>query len=143
MLKEFIGGADIYITPYLNEAQITSGTLAYSFGSGKAVISTPYWHAQELLAEARMWPFADAAAIERRQSFPLASRLMTAMRKRESVKLDARWGPWPVVARRYMESFERARASPECSPRRPRSPRASWKMPTTRCRCCDWIIFSR
>src|SRR6266542_3049864 len=44
-LKEFIGAADLYITPYLNEAQITSGTLAYTFGAGKAVISTPYWHA--------------------------------------------------------------------------------------------------
>ena len=45
-LKEFIGAADIYITPYLNEAQVTSGTLAYTFGAGKAIISTPYWHAQ-------------------------------------------------------------------------------------------------
>src|SRR5437773_387191 len=50
-LKEFIGAADLYLTPYLNESQITSGTLAYSFGAGKAVISTPYWHATELLAE--------------------------------------------------------------------------------------------
>src|SRR5256885_4438206 len=52
-LKEFIGAADLYITPYLNEAQVTSGTLAYTFGSGKVVVSTPYWHAAELLAEAR------------------------------------------------------------------------------------------
>src|SRR5437016_5547880 len=52
-LKEFIGAADLYITPYLNEAQITSGTLAYTFGAGKAVVSTPYWHAAELLAEDR------------------------------------------------------------------------------------------
>ena len=50
-LKEFIGAADFYITPYLNKAQITSGTLAYVFGAGKAVVSTPYWHAAELLAE--------------------------------------------------------------------------------------------
>ena len=64
-LKEFIGAADIYITPYLNEAQITSGTLAYTFGAGKAVVSTPYWHASELLAEDRgvLVPFADADAI--------------------------------------------------------------------------------
>lgn len=64
-LKEFIGTADIYITPYLNESQITSGALAYSFGAGKAVISTPYWHAKELLAKDRgiLVPFANAKAI--------------------------------------------------------------------------------
>src|SRR5438045_4751267 len=55
---------DVYVTPYLNEAQMTSGTLAYSFGLGKAVVSTPYWHAQELLGEGRgiLVPFGDAPA---------------------------------------------------------------------------------
>ena len=64
-LKEFIGAADIYLTPYLTEAQITSGTLAYAFGSGNAVVSTPYWHAAELLTEERgiLVPFAISKAI--------------------------------------------------------------------------------
>ena len=64
-LLDFISMCDVYVTPYLNEAQMTSGTLAYSFGLGKAVVSTPYWHAQELLADGRgvLVPFGDAAAI--------------------------------------------------------------------------------
>ncbi len=75
-LKEFIGAADLYITPYLNEAQITSGTLAYTFGSGKAVVSTPYWHAEELLADDRgvLVPFADAPAIAREVIAPVTRR---------------------------------------------------------------------
>jgi glycosyltransferase involved in cell wall biosynthesis len=111
-LKEFIGAADIYVTPYLNEAQITSGTLAYTYGAGKAIISTPYWHAQELLAEERgiLVPFRDAGAIAEGVNHFLSNpTLMTAMRKR--AWKAGREMIWPVVARRYMESFERARAS--------------------------------
>ncbi len=111
-LKEFIGAADIYVTPYLNEAQVTSGTLAYTFGAGKAIISTPYWHAQELLAGERgvLVPFRDAAAIAEGVNHFLSNpTLMTAMRKR--AWKAGREMIWPVVARRYMESFERARAS--------------------------------
>ena len=111
-LKCFISATDIYITPYLNESQITSGTLAYTFGAGKAVISTPYWHAQELLAKDRgiLVPFANPKAIAqgviRFLSDPV---LMTATRKR-AWKLG-RSMIWSEVARRYMESFERARAN--------------------------------
>ncbi len=64
-LLGFISMCDVYVTPYLNEAQMTSGTLAYSFGLGKAVVSTPYWHARELLADGRgiLVPFGDVTAI--------------------------------------------------------------------------------
>jgi glycosyltransferase involved in cell wall biosynthesis len=110
-LKQFIGAADIYITPYLNESQITSGTLAYAFGAGKAVISTPYWHAKELLANKRgiLVPFANSERMGEAVNRYLSDAfLMTATRKR-AWKLG-RGMTWPVVARRHMESFERARA---------------------------------
>lgn len=66
-LLEFLGSADLYVTPYLNEAQITSGTLAYALGAGKATVSTPYWHAQELLADGRgeLVNFSDPAALSK------------------------------------------------------------------------------
>lgn len=111
-LKEFIGAADIYLTPYLNAAQVTSGTLAYAFGAGKAIVSTPYWHAQELLAEERgiLVPFADAAAVAAGvNDFLSHPTRMTAMRKR--AWKQGRDMIWPVVARRYMESFGKARES--------------------------------
>ncbi len=118
-LTDFIGAADIYVTPYLNEAQITSGTLAYAFGAGKAVISTPYLYAQELLAQDRgiLVPFRESAAIvEGVGQFLSDPALMAAMRKR-AWKLG-REMIWPVVARRYMESFERARIRSTVPPRK-------------------------
>ena len=110
-LKEFIGGSDIYLTPYRNEEQITSGTLSYTFGAGKAIISTPYWHAEELLAGERgvLVPFSDAPAIAAAVHDLLAHPTrMTAMRKR--AWKEGRTMIWPEVARRYMESFDRARS---------------------------------
>jgi len=109
-LVEFISAADIYITPYLNAAQITSGTLAYTLGAGKAVISTPYWYAEEMLAEGRgaLVPFRDPAALAEQVIDLLDNEAKRhAMRKR--AYLFGREMIWPQVARRYMESFERAR----------------------------------
>lgn len=108
-LIEFIGAADIYITPYLNAAQITSGTLAYTVGAGKAVISTPYWYAEELLADGRgmLVPFADAPAIAERVLEMLDNESERhAIRKR--AYLYGRDMIWPNVAARYMASFARA-----------------------------------
>ncbi|MFH2055269.1 MAG: glycosyltransferase family 4 protein [bacterium] len=110
-LLEFIGAADIYITPYLNQAQITSGTLAYTLGAGKAVISTPYWYAEEMLAEGRgvLVPFRDPAALAKRVIELLNDEAgRHAMRKR--AYLFGREMIWPQVARRYRKTFERARA---------------------------------
>jgi len=110
-LVEFISAADIYITPYLNEAQIVSGTLAYTLGAGKAVISTPYWYAEEMLADGRgtLVPFKDPAALAREVIYLLDNESERhAMRKR--AYLYGREMIWPQVAQRYMESFERARA---------------------------------
>ncbi len=111
-LIEFIGAADIYITPYLNPAQITSGTLAYSFGCGKAVISTPYWHAEELLADDRgvLVPFGDSLAIAEVVCSLLGDESRRhAMRKR--AYMAGREMIWSEVAQRYMESFQRARST--------------------------------
>jgi glycosyltransferase involved in cell wall biosynthesis len=109
-LKEFIGAADLYITPYLNEAQITSGTLAYTFGAGKAVVSTPYWHATELLADERgvLVPFADPAAIAREVTSLLRDDTRRHAMRKNAYKLG-REMIWSNVARLYMHCFERAR----------------------------------
>jgi glycosyltransferase involved in cell wall biosynthesis len=109
-LKEFIGAADLYITPYLNEAQITSGTLAYTFGAGKAVVSTPYWHAAELLAEDRgvLVPFGDFRAIGREVCGLLRDATRRNAIRKNAYKLG-REMVWSNVARLYMHSFEQAR----------------------------------
>ena len=109
-LKEFIGAADLYITPYLNEAQITSGTLAYTFGAGKAVVSSPYWHAAELLADGRgvLVPFRDAPSIARE----VVALLRDDTRRHAMRKNAYRIGRemiWSNVAQLYMRSFESSR----------------------------------
>jgi glycosyltransferase involved in cell wall biosynthesis len=110
-LVQFISAADIYITPYQDVAQITSGTLAYTLGAGKAVISTPYWYAEEMLAEERgtLVPFRDPPALAAQVIDLLDNEAKRhAMRKR--AYLFGRDMIWPQVANRYVQSFEKARA---------------------------------
>ena len=109
-LMQFISIADIYLTPYLNAAQITSGTLAYTLGAGKAVISTPYWYAEEMLAEERgiLVPFQDEAALAEQVIYLIDNESVRhSMRKRAYI--FGRNMVWPQVADLYMESFKRTR----------------------------------
>jgi len=111
-LLDFISMCDVYVTPYLNEAQMTSGTLAYSFGLGKAVVSTPYWHAQELLADGRgvLVPFHDSAAIG-----AAISGLLTDEPRRQAMRMraysESRSMTWKRVGEGYHGVFVRARRS--------------------------------
>jgi glycosyltransferase involved in cell wall biosynthesis len=117
-MVEFIGAADIYITPYRHEAQVVSGTLAYAVGAGKAIISTPYWHAIELLDDRRgaLVPFQNPDAIAHKTIELLDTpAIRHAMRKR--AYLLGREMIWKRVAQGYMESFARVRSDRMKSPR--------------------------
>ena len=118
-LKEFLGAADLYITPYLNEAQITSGTLAYAFGAGKAVVSTPYWHAAELLDENRgvLVPFADSQAMAC-EVIDLLSNDTRRHAMRKNAYRIGRDMVWSSVAQQYMRCFESSRLAVAALPRK-------------------------
>jgi glycosyltransferase involved in cell wall biosynthesis len=109
-LMRFIGAADIYLTPYLTESQITSGTLAYAFGAGNAVVSTPYWHAAELLTEGRgkLVPFRDAEAIAVAVVELLRDEPLRHTMRKNAYRLG-RDMVWSRVAQLYGKSFEQAR----------------------------------
>jgi len=127
-MAAFIGAADIYITPYRYEEQVVSGTLAYALGAGKAIISTPYWHAIELLDDRRgaLVPFQTPAAIASKTIELLNTpAIRHAMRKR--AYLFARDMVWKKVAQGYMESFTRVRSDRMESPRVQFSARATPK----------------
>jgi glycosyltransferase involved in cell wall biosynthesis len=116
-LIDFISMCDVYVTPYLNESQMTSGTLAYSFGMGKAVVSTPYLHARELLADERgvLVPFNDAAAL----SAEIAG-LLTDNARRDAMRARAytysRSMTWQKTAERYLSAFETAQSGNRVKP---------------------------
>jgi glycosyltransferase involved in cell wall biosynthesis len=108
-LLDHLSAADIYVTPYLNEAQITSGTLSYAVAMGKAVVSTPYWHATELLANGvgMLVPFGDSEAF--------ASRITELLDRPEVLEEMSRraWSvgrsmTWPALARAYVAIFKEA-----------------------------------
>ena len=108
-LHHYLSAADLYITPYLNEAQITSGTLSYAVGAGAAVISTPYWHAQELLAQKRGLLF-DFKAHE--QLAGIVNELFEQPEKLNELKYNAyQYGltlRWPAIGKNYIKVLERA-----------------------------------
>jgi glycosyltransferase involved in cell wall biosynthesis len=109
-LLDFISMCDVYVTPYLNESQMTSGTLAYSFGLGRAVVSTPYWHARELLGGGRgiLVPFGDSATL----GSEIAHLLTDDARRqamRERAYASSRSMTWERTAERYLTAFESAR----------------------------------
>jgi glycosyltransferase involved in cell wall biosynthesis len=111
-MAALVGSADIYVTPYRYEAQAVSGTLAYALGAGKAIISTPYWHAAELLENGRgaLVPFEDPAAIADAAIELLDNdAAREAMRKR--AYLYARQMVWDQVAQSYMRTFLRSCAN--------------------------------
>lgn len=111
-LTDFIGAADVYITPYLNEEQIVSGTLAYAFGAGKAVVSTPYWHASELLANNNgvIVPFADSKALSREICLLLRDNPRRFAMRQNAYKIGRNM-IWPRTAERYVGSFKKAVSS--------------------------------
>jgi glycosyltransferase involved in cell wall biosynthesis len=109
-LLDFIAMSDVYVTPYLNEAQVTSGALAYGFGLGKAVVSTPYWHAQELLGDGLgvLVPFGDTQAMSREIADLLTNDVRRhSMRKR--AYLTSRSMTWEQTAKRYLATFDDVR----------------------------------
>jgi len=117
-LCEFLGAADIYVTPYVNREQIVSGTLAYALGAGKAAISTPYWYAEEMLGDGRgrIVPFRDSNALAAQVIDLLDNEVERhAMRKRAYT--FCRKMIWKEVARRYLELLIEVKNERERRPR--------------------------
>jgi glycosyltransferase involved in cell wall biosynthesis len=117
-LCEFLGIADIYVTPYLEEAQITSGTLAYAMGTGKAIVSTPYWYATEMLAEGRgcIVPFNNPGAIAER-IIDLLDNDVARHAMRKKAYTFSREAVWKEVSRKYLQVFNEVRQNRTRNPR--------------------------
>lgn len=115
-LINYLTATEIYITPYFNEAQITSGTLSYAVGAGAAVLSTPYWHAQELLASerGRLFDFKDHVSLSNS-----VNELLDSPEKLSTIKNNAyQYGlqlRWPKIGKTYLSTIERAIKHPDYS----------------------------
>jgi glycosyltransferase involved in cell wall biosynthesis len=110
-LGRYLQAADVFVSPYLNEAQVTSGALSYAMGAGAAVVSTPYWHAQELLADGRgrLFPFRDHAALGSTLIELLGSA--TELKRVRSAAVEFTHAMhWPNVGRSYVELAEKTLA---------------------------------
>ena len=117
-LCDFLGAADIYVTPYLNREQIVSGTLAYALGAGKATISTPYWYAEEMLADGRgrLVPFKNSEALAE-QVVDLLDNEMDRHAMRKRAYTFCRSMVWKEVARSYLNEFSRVKRERALAPR--------------------------
>ena len=119
-LKQNLLGVDIYITPYLNEAQITSGTLAYAIGSGTCIVSTPYWHARELLADGRgkLFDFGDsndlANVLNKLLDDPAQINVL-----REKAFAYGKEMYWPEIGKKYYRLFTKVLSSAPLSKKEP------------------------
>jgi glycosyltransferase involved in cell wall biosynthesis len=103
-LRRYLQAADVFVSPYLSEAQVTSGALSFAMGAGAAVVSTPYWHAQELLADGRgcLFPFRDHEALAE-TLLRLLGSAAELRRVRVAATQFARNMAWPRVGQRYFE----------------------------------------
>ena len=108
-LRQYLQAADIFVRPYLNEAQVTSGALSYAMGAGAAVVSTPYWHAQELLADGRgrLFPFKDHAALSR-TLLELLGSPAELQRVRDAAFAFTHSMAWPRIGDAYFELIRTA-----------------------------------
>ena len=108
-LHQYLTACHLYITPYLNEAQITSGTLSYAIGAGAAVVSTPYWHAEELLADnrGRLFDFKNDVALAK-----IVNELLSDESKHQAMKTNAyQYGlklRWPAIGNVYLDTLQKA-----------------------------------
>ncbi len=125
-LYSYLQAADIFVSPYLNEAQVTSGALSYAMGAGTAVVSTPYWHARELLGERRgcLFPFRDSEALS--QSLLGLLRDKSELERLRATAFEyTRSMLWPRVGKAYVELGRRVTSVEPTTPVHSKPARAS------------------